>query len=60
MQFIFHRLLLLINFLFNLDKGKGPMLLFSALHNSVLFVLTYNAEECQKSNKYCLKWYCYI
>lgn len=30
------------------------MLLFSALHNSVLFVLTYNAEECQKSNKYCL------
>lgn len=47
----FHHLLLLINFLFNLDKGKGPMLLFSVLHNTVLFVLTFNAKECQKSKK---------
>jgi len=45
MQCIFNHLLLLVNFLFNVDKEKEPILLFSELHSTILFGLTYNAKE---------------
>lgn len=47
MQFIFHHLLLLVNFLFNLDKEKGPILFLNyiVLHCLASHIMQRNVKN---------------